>query len=96
MLISDEADVDPPSVFDVKILNGFAIVHVLSTASGSTFDDYTIYSHVFIPYVKKQLDTSTQIDVTWETYVTSSIKESTQVKESAKKLQENTKTKQLG
>ena len=60
-LISEEADVDPPSVFGVKILDGAAIVHLLPTAGVSTFDDYA--SHVFIPYVKKQLDTSTRIDV---------------------------------
>ena len=43
-----------------------------------TFDEYA--RHVFIPYVKKQLDTSTQIDVVWDTYVMSSIKESTRDK----------------
>ena len=36
-----------------------------------------LYSDVFIPYIKKQLETSIQIDVVWDSYVTCSIKEST-------------------
>jgi len=46
-----------------------------ATAGVSTFDDYA--RHVFLPYVKKQLDASAWIDVIWDTFVPSSIKEST-------------------
>ena len=51
------------------------MVLLLSTNGVSTFDDYA--SDVFIPYIKKQLETSIRVDVVWDTYVTCSIKEST-------------------
>ena len=62
-------------VFDVKILDSAAIVHLLSTNGVSTFDNYA--SDVFIPYIKKQLEASKRVDVVWDSYVTCSIKEST-------------------
>ena len=47
--------------FDVKILDGAAIVHLPITDGVSIFDNYAM--DVFIPYIKKQLETSEQIDV---------------------------------
>ena len=41
--------------FDVQVLDSAAIVHLLSTNGVSTFDNY---ASVFIPYIKKQLETS--------------------------------------
>ena len=46
-----ESEKEAPVVFDVKILDGAAIVHLLPTNGVRTFDDYS--SDVFIPYVKK-------------------------------------------
>ena len=76
---------DPPVVFDVKVLDGAAIVNLLPSTGVSTFDDYA--TNIFIPYKKKQLDTSTQVDVVWDTYVTFSIKESTREKQGKGKWQ---------
>ena len=42
--------------FDVKVLDGAAIVHLLPTTNITTFDEYA--SDVFISYIKKQLDTN--------------------------------------
>ena len=65
--------------FDVKVLDGAAIVHLLPTTNITTFDEYA--SDVFISYIKKQLDTSTHVDVVWDAYLSSSsIKESTREK----------------
>ena len=61
--------------FDVKVLDSAAIVHLLPTTNITTFDEYA--SDVFISYIKKQLDTSTRVDVVWDAYLSSSIKEST-------------------
>ena len=73
-----ETDKDPPVVFDVKVLDGAAIVHFLSTTGISTFDEYA--GNVFMPYIKKQLEASTRVDVVWDTYITCSLKESTREK----------------
>jgi len=51
-LLSEEAETQPPNVFDVKIMDGAAIVHLLPPTGISTFDDYA--SSVFIPYIRKQ------------------------------------------
>ena len=77
-VLSAEAEKEAPVAFDVKVLDGAAIVHLLSTNGVSTFDDYA--SDVFIPYIKKQIETSKRVDVVWDTYVTCSIKESTREK----------------
>ncbi|KAJ8043846.1 hypothetical protein HOLleu_11123 [Holothuria leucospilota] len=69
---------DPPSSFDVKVLDGAAVVHLLSTNNVSTFDEYA--DKVFVPYIKAQLDNSKRVDVVWDTYINTSIKESTREK----------------
>ena len=73
-----EAEKESPESIDVKILDGAVIVHLLSPANAATFDDYA--NNVFIPYVKRQLDTSRRVYVVWEVYVANSIKESTREK----------------
>ena len=78
LLQESEAEKESPVSFDVKILDGAVIVHLLSPANATTFDDYA--NNVFIPYVKRQLDTSRRVDVVWDVYVASSIKESTREK----------------
>ena len=55
-----EAEKEASVTFYVKVLDGAAIVHLLSTNGVSTFDDYA--SGVFIPYIKKQIETSKQVD----------------------------------
>ena len=72
-----ESEKEAPVVFDVKILDVAAIVHLLPNGV-RTFDDYS--SDIFIPYVKKQLNASKRVDVVWDTYVACSIKESTREK----------------
>ena len=78
LLQESQAEKELPTSFDVKVLDGAAIVYLLSPTNATTFDEYA--SNVFIPYIKKQLDTSERIDVVWDTYVTNSIKESTREK----------------
>jgi len=55
-VLPTETEMEPPVTFDVKVLDGAVIVHLLSTNGVSTFDNYA--SQVFIPYINKQLETS--------------------------------------
>ena len=41
---------EPPSIFDVKILDGTAVLHFLQTAGMSTFGEYA--EKMFIPYLR--------------------------------------------
>ena len=59
--------------FDVKLLDGAAVVHLLPCTNIVTFDEYA--DHVLVPYIIKQLEHSKRVDVVWETYIISSIKE---------------------
>ncbi len=65
----------PPDSVDVKLLDGAAVVHFLNTANVLTFDQYA--DQVFLPYVMKQLESSRRVDVVWDKYIPTSIKEST-------------------
>ncbi len=53
-------------------------MHLLPTETVSTFAEYT--DKVFIPYVKKQLERTTRVDIVWDTYAPDSLKESTREK----------------
>ena len=71
-------DSDSPTMYDCLILDGAVVVHFLPTEAVRTFSEYA--DKVFIPYVKKQLERATRVDVVWDTYVPDSLKESTQEK----------------
>lgn len=77
-VITDESKDNPPDSFDAKLLHGAAIVHLLSTAGVGNFDEYM--DRVFIPYLIKHLETCQRIDIIWDTYIASSLKESTREK----------------
>ena len=66
---------EPPSIFDVKILDGTAVLHFLQTAGMSTFGEYA--EKIFIPYLRNQLDCAKRVDIVWDTYKKDSIKETT-------------------
>lgn len=77
ILVKDKQN-DPPGSIDVKLLDGAAVVHLLPTTNVVTFDEYA--DQVFVPHIMKQLETSKRVDVVWDTYIPSSIKESTREK----------------
>ena len=64
--------------YDCIVLDGAVIVHVLPTTEASTFCEYA--DKIFIPYLSKQLEHATRIDVVWDTYLPNSLKESTREK----------------
>ena len=73
-----EEETNPPNCFNVKVLDGAALVHLLSTTDVVTFDEYA--DRVFIPPIIQQLQNSRRVDVVWDTYIPSSIKESARKK----------------
>ena len=72
------AQPEPPTICDCRVLDGAAIVHFLPVTGVATFNDYA--QNVFIPYLQKQLQSSTRIDIVWDTYLPDSLKESTREK----------------
>ena len=69
---------DSPNSFDLNLLDGAAVVHLLPITNVVTFDEYA--KDVFIPYIIKQLGNSKRVDIVQDTYIPSSIKESTREK----------------
>jgi len=68
-------EVEPPAFCDCTVLDGAVIVHCLPVTGVTTFQQYA--DEVFIPYLKKQLQSSRRLDVVWDTYIADSLKEST-------------------
>ncbi len=66
-ILADNTQNDPPDSIDVKLLDGAAVVHFLSTASIVTFDEYA--DQVFVPHVLKQLENSKRVDIVWDRYI---------------------------
>ena len=73
-ILVQKTQTEVPFSVDVKILDGAAVVHFLSTTGITTFNDYA--SSVFIPHIMKNLESSKRVDVVWDTYIANSIKES--------------------
>ena len=76
--IEQHGQSEPPSTYDCKVFDGAVIVHCLPTTSVSTFHEYA--DRVFIPYLEKQLQDATRLDIVWDTYLPDSLKESTREK----------------
>ena len=77
-ILTKDTQNNPPDFIDVKLLDGAAVVHFLPTAGIVTFDEYA--RQIFVPHIRKQLENPKRIDIVWDTYIPSSIKESTREK----------------
>ena len=73
-----DADTTPsaPKTFDCSVLDGPAIVHLLSPEKVTTFREYS--DKVFIPYIKNQLKICDRIDIVFDQYLNNSLKKSVQ------------------
>ena len=69
---------EPPSHFDAKIFDGAAMVHILPYKNKCTFGEYS--DTIFIPWTKRQLQSSTRIDIIWDRYYPDSLKSITHEK----------------
>ena len=62
----------------VKVIDGPAIVHSLSTSTVKTLDQYA--DEIFVPWTVDALHNCDRIDIVWDLYKMSSLKESTRQK----------------
>jgi len=63
---------------DCKVLDGPAVVHFLVPGTCGTFEDYA--KEIFLPYVVKELDTLSRINIVWDGYKSDSLKNATREK----------------
>jgi len=63
---------------DAIVLDGAAIVQMLSPGRCTTFGDYA--EQIFVPYVASQLSHVSRLDLVWDQYATSSLKAATRAK----------------
>ena len=69
-----EPQSEAPTVTAV-VLDGAVIVHMLKPGTAKTFEEYA--QQVFIPYVVRQLQHVSRLDLVWDSYRTDSLKAST-------------------
>ena len=76
--IEEAMNLEPPTYYDVKLLDGPAIVYSLPTKQAKTFDEYS--DAVFLPWTEHALRNSSRVDIIWDVYRPNSLKESTREK----------------
>ena len=80
VVIGEATILKPPNLYDVKIVDGPAIVHSLSANCNrvKTFDEYA--DSVFVEWIEKALHNSNRVDIIWDQYKPNSLKDSTREK----------------
>ena len=64
---------------DATILDGAAVVKSLkSPLAAKIFDDYA--QNVFVPYIKRQLQNASRVDIVWDRYFENRLKSQTRSK----------------
>ncbi len=59
--IEEATNLELPTYYDVKLLDGPAIVHSLPTKQAKTFDEYS--DAVFLPCTERALRNSSKVDI---------------------------------
>ena len=70
--IKEPVETNVSSLFDVKVLDGAADVHILQPFDVKTFEHYA--NNVLIPYIIQQLQNTRRVEIVWDMYVMDSIK----------------------
>ena len=60
------------------IIDGAAMVNILKPIAITTFEDYAL--KVFIPYLDRQLQNVSRLDIVWDQYLDNSLKAQTRMK----------------
>ncbi|XP_048003917.1 uncharacterized protein LOC125240114 [Leguminivora glycinivorella] len=76
--LSDSTTVPIAPPVSVKILDGPAIVHLLSPSNSETFKDYA--DTIFIGFLNKELENVARLDIVWDRYDKDSLKNSAREK----------------
>ncbi|KAG0722626.1 hypothetical protein GWK47_044147 [Chionoecetes opilio] len=63
-ILAKKTQEKPSGSFDVRVLDGAAVVQPPPSDWHHTFDDYA--SGVFVPHIMRQLETSMRVDVVWD------------------------------
>ena len=71
---------NPPPFYDCKTFDGAAVVHALPFTTVSTFDSYAENVFILMIHSESSLQSSKRVDIAWDTYKASSIKDSTREK----------------
>lgn len=74
----DQIEGSGPTDIDAKVIDGAGIVHALPHERFSTFGEYS--NTVFIPWIERQLQSCSRIDIIWDTYRSDSLKAATREK----------------
>ena len=77
-IIDEVSNIEPPTRYDVKLVDGPAIVHSLPTKLVKTFDEYS--DAVFLPWTEHAFHNSNRVGIIWDMYRQNSLKESTREK----------------
>ena len=72
-----EAQTEAPEVTNV-IIDGAAIVQMLKPGGAETFEEYA--HQVFIPYISRQLQNVSRLDLVWDRYVANTLKATARAK----------------
>ena len=72
-----ESRIDAPPT-DVVILDGAVIANMIRPTNAKTFDEYAL--DAFLPYIKRQLETASRVDLVWDDYRKESLKGHTREK----------------
>ena len=56
----------------MAILDGAVVVNFLQPLAAKTFHDYAV--KVFLPYIEKQLQQVSRVDIVWDQYIQNSLK----------------------
>ena len=76
-LIDAAAVLIPVSVpeVDAKVLDGAAVVQMLSPKLTKTFEEYV--DNIFLPYILRTLESASRVDIVFDVYSSDSLKAST-------------------
>ena len=77
-ILAMQTEGEPPASLDVKVFDGAAVVHMLPVTNIKTFNDYA--ANIFIPHIMRLLQFCRRVDIVWDTYLPSTIKEATREK----------------
>nr|KAG5708605.1 hypothetical protein BaRGS_033026 [Batillaria attramentaria] len=76
--VLDDAVLVPVSIcspdVDAKVLDGAAIVQMLSPKFAKNFQQYV--DLIFLPYIQRQFETTSRVDIVWDVYKADSLKAS--------------------
>ena len=56
-------------------MDGAAVVQMLNPGTAKTFQNYA--DHIFMPYLKSQLQLANRVDIVWDVYIPNSLKKAT-------------------